>query len=180
MMVSCFFLILVGCAQNQPTPQSQEEDWPDWVLNPTVEDGLADTACVSWSNDPNVDKAEAVANARVGIAKQISVKVKAMDKIYQKKVTSAGKANAESSFEGVAKSVTEASLQASRPIKVKKVMMGGEPKLCVMVAMGQAQKLFKDILKEANSDVNENVEKEMYLEWRASKAQAELAESTKK
>ena len=63
---------LAGCA-SQP---------PDWIMRPTAEGGFAATECVKDSGNLSLDRQVAVAKARAEVAKQVELRVAAMDKTY--------------------------------------------------------------------------------------------------
>lgn len=179
--LALFSLLFYGCgpqtASTKQAPITPDSDLPDWVLNPYVEDGLAATMCVNWSGNMSLDNQEASANARAELARQINVTAKVMDKSYGKKISMDGGAKSSSIFSTVSKQVAQAKLVGSRPVKVKRVMIDGEKKLCVMMTMTK-KKLFEDIIKAAEENSGEQIdpkmEEEMYLEFKQFKDMQEM------
>ncbi|HFD38431.1 MAG TPA: hypothetical protein ENJ31_01075 [Anaerolineae bacterium] len=155
-------------------------DLPDWVMNPVIEDGLAATDCVKWSGNMSIDRKQAIANARAGLAQQIDIKVKAMDKTYARKVDAQGGTNIGGVFESVSKQVTQQQLSGSRPTKVKPVTINGESHICAMVTFAPAatEELFKNIVKSSGVKLSPQDEDVLYEEFKAFKAQEELDRET--
>jgi len=184
-LVSCAMILFVsaifvtGCG-----PQKKEEkpalDLPMWVINPTIEGGIAATECVVYTGDISLDKAEAVALARASLAKQIDVKVKAMDKTYQSKVKTKDGVAAGGVFESVSKQVAKQELKGARAIKMNIVEIDGKKQWCVMVAIDPTvtDRLFKKIVKKSGANLNPQDEQVLYQEFKAYKAGQELDKET--
>ena len=53
---------VAGCASNPEEGKSSGamSNLPAWVISPTSETGLADSACVQYSGSINVDRSEAI------------------------------------------------------------------------------------------------------------------------
>lgn len=170
-------LMIAGCSSSsKPEPIGEI---PEWVLNPIVEDGIAATACVNWSGNMNIDRQSATASARADISKQIDVKVRAMDKTYDESMSTGSAAKASGIFSAVSKQVSQARLKGSRPIKVQPVTIDGSRKLCVMVAVSNSKEIFKEIIENSDAGVSPQDENKLYLEWKESRAQAEMDSETK-
>lgn len=174
-------LFLAGCT-TQPQNEAPKVDLPMWVLNPTIEGGIASTECVVFTGDIGIDKAEAIALGRAALAKQIEVKVKAMDKTYQRKVKTKDGVAAGGVFESVSKQVAQQHLQGARAIKMDLIEIGGKKQWCVMVALDPAltEKLFKNLVKESGANLDPQDEGALYEEFKAFKAQQELDAETDK
>lgn len=152
---------------------------PTWVSNPTYKDGIAATECMAASSNFSLDRKEAVANARQGLAQQLDLKVEAMDKTYQRRTRSEqDKASTGTSFESVSRQVTQTELNGSRTVKTGYVNLAGEKNLCVMVALGDSEmrKIFDGLIEASGREVNAKDEEILYEEFRAQKAQDELDE----
>ena len=177
LMTGMFFI--TGCGGDKQ-PEKSNIDLPMWVLNPTIEGGLASTECVIYTGDISLDKAEAIALGRASIAKQIEVKVKAMDKTYQRKVKTKDGVAAGGVFESVSKQVAQQHLQGARAIKMDLIDIDGKKQWCVMVALDPnlTKKIFKDIVKESGVGANLDPQDEsvLYEEFKAYKAGQELDE----
>ncbi|MDX2469362.1 MAG: hypothetical protein QNL04_02165 [SAR324 cluster bacterium] len=178
------FVALASCSSDKvATDQGGfgDMDLPDWVLVPTVEDGIAATECVNWSGDFSVDRAEATALARTEIVRQIGIKASALDKTYQEKVKTAGKVAVGGTFTAASKQVSQAYLRGTKAVKVKPIIIDDKKKLCVMVTLSKQQKFFEDILKSSGAKVDPKDQEVLYQEFKAARSQSELAkELTKK
>ncbi|MDY0362736.1 MAG: hypothetical protein RBR08_14895 [Desulforegulaceae bacterium] len=163
-----------GCAEK--SVEKAGIDLPGWVLDPTVEGGIASTECVIYTGDISLDKAEAVALARADIAKQIDVKVKAMDKTYQNKVKTKDGVAAGGVFESVSKQIAQQQLKGARAIKMDLIEIDGKKQWCVMVALDPTltDRLFKNIVKESGANLDPQDEAVLYQEFKAYKAGQEL------
>lgn len=177
-------VILASCASApkevaKPEPASA---LPDWVANPTIEDGIASSECVPWSGDMSLDRTEAVAKARADLTKQIEVKVKAMDKTYARKVKTAGGISTGGTFETVSKQVANRNLTASQVNKVDMVNINGAQHLCTMVVFGREanKRLFEDLIKTSGAaqQISPQDESILWEEFKAYKAQQELDRET--
>ncbi|MDY0132001.1 MAG: hypothetical protein RBR53_04960 [Desulforegulaceae bacterium] len=149
---------------------------PDWVINPTIEGGIASTECVVYTGDISLDKAEATALGRADIAKQIDIKVKAMDKTYQSKVRTKDGVSAGGVFESVSKQIAQQQLKGARAIKMDLIEIDGKKQWCVMVALDPTltERLFKEIVKESAVNLDPQDESVLYQEFKAYKAGQEL------
>lgn len=171
-------LILVACG-SAPVEESKTVNIPSWILNPTIENGLAATECVNFSGNMNIDKTQAVASARANLTKQINVKVKAMDKTYSRKTEAGDKLVTSNVFETVSKQLAEQALVGTRPEKVEILEVVGKQQLCVMVTLKPTvtEKLFKDIIKDSGQNVAAQDEAILFEEFKAHKSQQELENS---
>lgn len=151
-------------------------DLPDWVINPTIEGGIASTECVMYTGDISLDKAEAIALGRASLAKQLEVKVKAMDKTYQRKVKTKDGVSAGGVFESVSKQVAKQHLKGARAIRMDLIEIDEKKQWCVMVALdpGMTEKLFKNLVKDSGANLEPQDESVLYEEFKAYKAQQEL------
>ena len=185
--VACAFSIgLTACGSNPEKPTEPENSaslsgqLPMWVLNPVVENGISASECVVWSGDMSLDKAEGTAMARASLAKQINIRVKAMDKTYKRKVKTASGVSSGGTFETVSKQVSNQFLQGSRTIKMDRVMLDGTANLCVQVAIdaGVTKELFAAIMSKSGANLDPQSEDVLYEEFKAYKGQEELEEAT--
>ncbi len=177
------FVALASCSSDQPDSDKGgfgDMDIPEWVLLPTVEDGIAATECVNWSGDFSVDRAEATALARTEIVRQIGIKASALDKTYQEKIKTAGKVAVGGSFTAASKQVSQAYLRGTKAVKVKPVIIDDTKKLCVMVTLSKQQKFFEEILKSSGAKVDPKDQEVLYQEFKAARAQSELAKELAK
>jgi hypothetical protein len=168
-------LLAAGCASTDKEKQDIA-GVPNWVTSPSYKDGIAATECVPKSANFSLDRKEAVANARQALAQQIDLKVKAMDKTYQRRTRGEEKTATGSTFESVSRQVTETNLNGSRVVKTGYVDLGGQKNMCVMVAFGDSemQKIFDDLVEASGKELNAQDEDVLYQEFKAHKAQQAL------
>jgi hypothetical protein len=173
---TAFAVSLLGaCASQAPAPQA--EQLPDWVLTPIIENGIADTQCVNATADFNVLKNKATALGRAELTKQISIKVKAMDKTYQRLTDTNEGSSTGGTFESVSKQLANKTLSGSRATKVNYINFpDNTQKLCVMVTMSPelTESLFKDLVKESGRNVSPDNEAVLYERFLAKKASDEM------
>ncbi|GAA3947534.1 hypothetical protein [Allohahella marinimesophila] len=174
---------LAACASQQQVPEApvaQQSSLPDWVMMPVVENGIADTQCVASKPGIGLNylKSTATSLARAELAKQIDIKVKAMDKTYQRMADTNEGLSVGSSFESVSKQVTEKNLAGSRAIKMDYVTMADNTQnFCVMMAMSPevTKALFKDLVEASgNQSLSPQNEAVLYERFLAEKAAKEL------
>jgi len=167
--------LLVACASNSTAPQVAE--LPDWVTTPIIEDGIADTQCVQNTADFNILKNKAVTLARAEIAKQINIKVKAMDKVYQRLTDTNQGSSTGGTFESVSKQIANQTLSGSRATKVKYVNFpDNTQKLCAMVTLSPelTDTLFKSLIEKSNQNISPQNEAVLYERFLAKKATEEM------
>ena len=130
---------LAGCA-SQP---------PDWIMRPTAEGGFAATECVKDSGNLSLDRQMAVAKARAEIAKQVELRVAAMDKTYTRMSEEtnapagaeapAQSRKVETAFESVSKQIAEQTLGGLTPSRVEYVELNDARNLCAMISIDKSQ-----------------------------------------
>lgn len=181
--VSC--VTLAACAGNQPMPEAAGPVLPDWVANPVVENGIADTQCVRATQGVSMStlKAKATALARSELARQIGIKVKAMDKTFQRLTeTNQGDSHG-STFESVSKQVTQQHLAGSRAIQQNYVKLPPDnaDNYCVMVAMSPelTETLFKDLVAQFGRNLSPTNEAVLYEQFLMKKATEEMENELK-
>lgn len=172
---------LAACSST-PTTESLNENIPDWVLNPSIEDGIAHSECVPSSGNMSIDKAQAVALARVGLAQQISTKVKALDKTYQERVDVQGESVVGSTFSSVSKQLTNQMLVGAQPVKTSYANFNGQNQLCVMTALTpeKTKDLFTKLVSASEVTLSPQDASVLYQEFKAYKAQQELDQELSK
>ena len=171
--------LAAGCAS---TGEKEEDKGmagvPEWVSNPTYKDGIAATECVPKSSNFSLDRKEALANARQALAQQIDLKVKAMDKTYQRRTRGDEETSTGSTFESVSRQVTETKLDGSRAVKTGYVDLGGTKSMCVMAAFGDSKmkEIFNEIVEESDREITAQDEDVLYQEFKAEQAQEQMDE----
>jgi len=171
--------MLAGCASSGKHME-ESSGLPGWVMNPTIEGGIAATECVPASSDLSLDKSEATAKARATLVKQINLKVKAMDKTYQRKVKSASGTTTGGTFESVSRQVADQYLSGSRATKINYVDINGKRNLCAMVTLDPktTKGLFKELVAQSKKKLSPQDEEVLYEEFKAKQAQDELTKAT--
>ena len=174
---------LASCASNPPQPAAPQSNIPDWILNPVIENGIADTQCVIAHPGFNMSilKTKATALARAELAKQINIKVKAMDKSFQRLTETANGPSQGGSFESVSKQVANQTMSGSRVIKQNYVNLPPDNKsnYCVMVGLSpeQSKAMFEQLVQQSNTtNLSPRNEAVLYERFLAEKAQKELEE----
>ncbi len=170
--------LMTACA----TPAKQESEQlsgtlPDWVVMPFVEGGLADTQCVANNADMGILKGKATAMARAELARQLTLKVQAMDKTYASLTESNGKSVAGGAFESVSKQITNQVLSGSRLKKLDYVIFPDDTtKLCALIAITptDTDEIYKAIVSSADQELSPKDDAILYQEFKAHKAQEEL------
>ncbi len=166
---------LAACSSS-PSNEALNENIPDWVLNPSIEGGIAHSECVPSSNNMSIDKAQAVALSRVGLAQQISTKVKALDKTFQERVDVGDESVTGSTFSSVSKQLTNQMLVGAQPVKTSYANFNGKNQLCVMTALtpDKTKDLFNKLVSASERKLSPQDESVLYQEFKAYKAQQEL------
>ena len=182
-MLAMASLIISACGGNkvkeQIAPPPAKPKLPAWVTFPLVEDGLADTQCVENNASMSLLKTKATTLARVEIAKQINVKVKAMDKSYQNLTTAADGTSEGSTFESVSKSITKQSLSGTRAVKLDYVdFPDGTTKICVMVTMNPAltKNVYSKIVEKSGRTLSAQSDDILYQQFKAKKLEEQMDE----
>jgi hypothetical protein len=178
--------VVAGCASNPPpptpvaaAPQAPTSPYPDYVLNPVIENGLASAPCVPLpAGNIGAAQKHATANGRADIAMQIGAKVKAMDKTYDRIANTNEGASTGGTFESVSKQVTEQHLQGVRAVKFDPVTDGDKRLLCALITLSPeyTDSLFKGLVKQAGVNLapdSESVLREQFMAWKAEKAMDE-------
>ena len=171
-------VLIGGCATSGG--DKDEGELPSWVLSPNVENGIAAAQCVPvHGSQMQIALNQATAQARQGLATQISTNVESMEKTYQNQTTSGDKGTVGSDFESVSKQLTEQALKGSRPSKKEIVDVGDSKQACVMVTLNpqKTKNLFDQIVEQSGRELGPQSEEAMYQQFKADKAQKEMSES---
>lgn len=159
--------LLVLCAL---ATSARAADVPEWVLNPEFPGGIAAAECVTSTGALSIDRQQAVAAARVTLAQQLGVRVKAVDRLYVERTAGSGaQAKSQTTFESASQQLTDQTLANSRVVKIEVIKrVFGENQLCVMVAITpeSTQAYFKDLLKVANANIPAELENELFESFR--------------
>jgi predicted component of type VI protein secretion system len=179
-------VLLAACQTTAPVaPQAVApvDPYPEWVMNPVIENGLAAASCVPIpGSNISVAQKMATANGRAQLSFQIETKVKAMDKTYDRVTTTNDGASTGGTFESVSKQVTQQNLNGARAVKFAKVVDDGKNLMCALVTLSPetTNTLFSALVQSSEKNLspdNEAVLKEQFLSY---KAQQELEQEMSK
>lgn len=178
---------LSGCMQEKKEASKAEalSSLPLWIAAPetqVAQGAFAATECVVASDDFGMDKAEAVANARAALAKQVDIRVQTLDKTYKERIKTTNKTVSGSNFSTVSKQVANQSLKGSRVQKLDYVTVNNKRQLCAMVELNPKAAL--DLFKNAIAGVEQQGvkipardEEVLYQEFKQKMAMDELEAS---
>jgi len=166
-------LVLVACSTSH-VAKEDVSGIPEWVAHPVVEGGIAATECVPWSGDLSIDQKQAVAQARSAIASKITLRVRAMDKVYQSKSGSVGSNTGV--FESVSNQVTERTLNGTQVSQMAVMPIDKKKHLCVQVNYGskETKELFERLVGESHVAVSKTDKQVLWDEFKAARAHEEL------
>ncbi|MGQ0586358.1 MAG: hypothetical protein ACT4PK_04050 [Gammaproteobacteria bacterium] len=158
---------LAGCASPPP----------DWIMKPVADGGFAATECVKDSGNLSLDRQMAVAKARAEIAKQLELRVAAMDKTYTR-LTEETNAPAgadkpaqsralNTAFESVSKQIAEQTLSGLAPTRVEYVELNGERNLCAMITVdrSQARQVYDQIVQASGAKLAPAASEALYQDF---------------
>lgn len=179
--------VLSGCASQSGSENtakvetSKGSNVPNWVLNPTSANGFAASNCVSASGNFSIDCNHAISLARNTLAQNIDIKVSVLEKNYQKIDSSVDGHTSGTSFEQIAKQITNTSIQKSQVEQVALVEVGGEEQVCALVVMPkiESEKMFNSAVV-ASEDLDPTDKAALYKEFVSQKTSKQLEEQAKK
>ncbi|MGH8481448.1 MAG: hypothetical protein ACRES8_03200 [Nevskiaceae bacterium] len=154
---------------------------PDWIMRPTAEGGWAATECVKDSGNLSLDRQIAVAKARAEIAKQVELRVAAMDKTYtrlteeanagvQRDTASSSQSTAfQSAFESVSKQIAEQTLGGLTPTRVEYVELNEARNLCAMIAVDRsaARSVYDQVVQASGQQLTPAASEALYRDFTA-------------
>jgi hypothetical protein len=160
--IAAFSCIFASCAIAEKSP------WPDWVLDPTYEGGVAASECVTYSGSISMDRQQVSANARVALAQQISVRIKSMDKTYQTRVNDGKSQQITSSFESTSEQTVDTALNGARLKKVEVVNNTEGKFLCGLLALDAEgdKKLVHDVIRAKSVSIDTDTEEILLAKFR--------------
>ncbi len=149
---------------------------PEWVINPKLEGGFAATECIADSGNMSLDRQIVVAKSRAEIAKQVELRVAAMDKTYTRlteEESSAGevktpKAHAlQTAFESVSKQIAEQTLSGLAPERVEYIEYNDRRQLCALITLAKpkGREIFDRVMQAADIPANAPVQEALYKEF---------------
>jgi hypothetical protein len=161
-VISVFAL---GCNSTQKNnTEAMGKNIPQWVLNPSFENGLAATSCVIASNSYSMDKAEVATQARDELASQIETRVSSLQTEYLTRTSSIGNTTIESKFSSISTQLTDQYLNGSQVTKIDYAQIAKVKNLCAMVTLSEetTKELFGQFLKQAPIKLDTDNEKLLY------------------
>lgn len=163
--------LLAGCAAQpvQPPVSESANQIPSWVLNPIAEDGLASSACVPWSGQMTVDRAQAIAAARADLTQQIEIKASVLDLLYMRNTTSDGRTTQGGTFEQVSKQVASQTIQGAVPREIAMTTINDQDMLCAYVVMPQTREVFDTVVDGSSRQLDPTSREALYEEFRTQK-----------
>ena len=174
-------VILSGCASQSGSENTAKVETnkgrnvPSWVLNPTSANGFAASNCVTASGNFSVDRNHAISLARNTLAQNLDIKVSVLEKNYQKIDSSVDGQTSGTSFEQIAKQITNTSIQKSQVEQVSLVEIGGVEQICALVVMPkiESEKMFNSAVT-AGTDIDPTDKAALYKEFVSQKTSKEL------
>lgn len=169
---------IVGCAPHPKEGQPSEtmSKLPAWVLSPTSESGLADSACVQFSGSINVDRSEAIVLASEQLAAQLERKVSFLAKSFQSKTQTTQGLNVGTDFSQTGQQLIQQSLTGTKATRMGVYEVAGVEQLCVLMEMDEARtRNFYNSLKEtSHANLDAQDDSVLYQQFRAYKANQDL------
>lgn len=173
-------LVLSGCASQgeQATIETNTTgNVPSWILNPTSANGFAASNCVESSGNFSIDRNHAISLARNTLAQNLDIKVSVLEKNYQKINSSVDGQSAGTSFEQIAKQISNTSIQKSQVENISLVEIDGAKQVCALVVMPaiESEKLFNSAIT-ASSSIDPTDKASLYREFVSQKTTKQLEE----
>ena len=152
------------------------EEFPSWVIDPQIDGGIAASECIPYSGNISIDKAQITAQARSTLAKQIQVRVTALDKTYIDRTDAAGKIVTGSSFSSVSKQLANQNLIGTKLIKLSRIAIGEQQNICGMLTLDpeRSETVFQQVIEGSQRDISVEDENILYQEFKAHRAQEDL------
>ncbi len=179
-------LLINGCAttgssENTNYAKGELESIPNWILSPSVKNGVAESACVPWSGNITIDRDEASHIARDRLAKQIDIRAAGMTKAFANKTTTSKGLNTGTNFESVSRQIFDKTLSGSRPTKAGLFTIDKKKQFCVMVEINpvKTKELYKGIVKASGAQLSADDDAILLEQFKAWKAQGELDKTLK-
>lgn len=167
---------LLGACSSVNEEVSERSNLPTWILNPSIEDGLAATDCVIYSGNLSVDRKMATANSRVTLAQQIALNVDSLDRTYLNRVDATQDSTTGATFSSVSKQITRQTLYGSRVVKADIVEIKDVEHFCVLtnITPKLTDELFSNIVKSSKRRLSDDDDKFLRQEFKSFKAQQSL------
>lgn len=177
LLAASVVLALSACSSSDKGYESAiADDIPQWVLNPSIENGLAASDCIKFSGNLSVDRKAAIANARLALAQQIDVQVQGLEKTYARRTDTNEETITGSNFSSVSKQITNQKLSGAVIKNVDVVKIFDKDHMCALVTLAPAetQALFDEIMGASGREISAQDKGFLYEEFKAFKAEQDL------
>lgn len=183
-LIACALVsTLVGCASTQEKQNKPQGNigLPGWILNPSVEKGLAESACVPWSGMITVDRDQATAIARNGLVQQIQIRAANLTKTFAHKTDTVSGTNVGTNFETSAQQLAEGTLKGTKAVKADVFDVDHKKQFCVMVTLEERDldSIAKQIISSSGAKLSSDDQRVITEELKAKDGQQELKEALK-
>ncbi len=174
LLATTIFTGCIGGADKPAEPdfrcQQDGQLAPEWTCNPYLEGSIVALGIAqnNAGNDQSMQRAEAVADGRDGLANQISVKVSTLFKSFKATTGSGVDATFDNSTSKVSKQLASETLQGSKAVKTWRSNAG-----TMYVLVGVSNEPVKEAMESAVKTSYKN-DQAMYQKFLASKADGEL------
>ncbi|NVK23562.1 MAG: LPP20 family lipoprotein [Gammaproteobacteria bacterium] len=140
---------------------------PSWVLNPSVEDGLAAVDCVKFSGNVSVDAKLASSNARLALSQQIETRVEGLDETFDSRISNDDATRIQTKFSSHSKQATKQVLSGSKIVRSDVVSISGKDYFCSMASLDpkKAKSLFDDIVVKTKGDIKQPLKEELLQQF---------------
>lgn len=172
------FTLLTACSANSEkgNPSDALENLPKWVVSPTSETGLADSACVEYSGSLNIDRSQAIVLASEQLAAQLQRKVSFLAKSFQSKTKTTEGLNVGANFTQTGQQLVQQTLVGSKAIETGVYEVSGKEQLCVLVELNEdkTKAFYANMKKASKANLSAQDDGVLYEQFRAYKADQEL------
>jgi len=141
---------------------------PSWVLNPSVDEGIAAVDCVVFSGNFSVDAKLASSNARLALSQQIETKVEGLDETYDSRVSNGDQTTITTKFSSHSKQATKQILGGSKILQSDIVKLAGKDYFCSMATLdpNSTQSLFNEIVAETKGDIDSDLKADLLTQFK--------------
>lgn len=172
---------IAGCASNPEEGKSSGamSNLPVWVVSPTSETGLADSACVQYSGSINVDRSEAITLANEQLAGQLERKVAFLAKSFQSKTKTSDGLNVGTNFTQTGQQLVNTSLNGAKATQMGVYEVSDVEQLCVMVEMDESRTrdFYSKMKQTSKASLDARDDDVIYEQFRAYKANQDLEQA---
>lgn len=146
---------------------------PTWVLNPSVDDGIAAVDCVKFSGNVSVDAKLASSNARLALSQQIETRVEGLDETFDSRISNDDATRVETKFSSHSKQATKQVLGGSKILRSDVVNISGKDYFCSMATLDpkNSKSLFEDIVSKSKGTMDETLKEELLEQFQQPSSQ---------